>query len=268
MKTTLLSVMVVTACSAPEDGVGVAVNQLGISALDISRGEHVFDLRGLAADGAERARFHLRVDDSGTNIDISALDEKVHVFTPETQLAHQTPTGYPQADAFLRLPEVASSLEREAGIHVITPDEVGAVETSYSTATCPAYYLLTTPLARQCCWDGLGTSFINDSNTVIRRIYNYAHGGQGCRASDGVSPCSGTSCYYGPLGFAVWTTASASPPYIYPKVQPQFSLCAWAFYPTPQTPIFPNVTGTQPRGLVCPGGSGGTSTAKWDYPIQ
>jgi len=249
------------ACGGSGD-LAVSSNALEVSSLVIERGDQAFDLTGLDEQGAERAHFALRVDDAGTRIEISALADRVQLVTPETHVAHQTMTGYAQVDAFLRLPEVVAALDREAGIHVLTPDELGAVDETPYLSSCPADKLLVTPLARQCCWDGLGTTFVNDSNFVVRRIYNYAHGGAGCKAADGVGACSGLGCYYGPLGFAVWTMAQGNAPYIYPKVQPQFSLCAWAFYPTPQTPIYANVTGTQPRGLTCPG----SATAKWDYP--
>jgi len=147
------------------------------------------------------------------------------------------------------------------------PDEVG-----YTTMSCPASYLNTTPVAGQCCFQtqnyndgspGGATVFIRPSdNALIIRYRN--PWGTGCKAQDGQSPCSGRSCYYGPNGF--------SAALIFPGTSTMVVTTSNGYY-GPQCSVidthsqtghyFSDVTGTFPTGQGCPGGDSGDSY--WDY---
>jgi hypothetical protein len=155
----------------------------------------------------------------------------------------------------------------------VADDSEGVADTGGETdeveyaGSCSAASVLVTPLAKQCCY---GIQFKNGSNKTIfilpdgrvaHRVHNDAGGG-GCKASDGVSSCSGTACAFGPLGFAPPTRVSAPDPSLpYAKISTlwrsiekdtyQIHVCNVSWYATPQTSSLPNVTGTGGRACGC-----------------
>src|SRR5678816_3396799 len=81
----------------------------------------------------------------------------------------------------------------------------GEGEVALSSHGCWASALNQSPTVSQCCeMDYAGmyrTIFVLPSGQFSIRYYNNI-GYAGCRAQDGVSPCDGASCYYGPNGYA------------------------------------------------------------------
>ena len=85
------------------------------------------------------------------------------------------------------------------------------------------------------------------TNMVVTR-YRNPQGGAGCRASNGISACSGAACYYGPLGFARASMYSAPTPYVYIKKwpepgQPNYDTCSAEASQTPQSYFATNPVG-------------------------
>ena len=148
------------------------------------------------------------------------------------------------------------------------PAEETVDEVPYSTRPCPTTYLLTTPPALQCCYT-LNTSgydftlFIAgdglNAGKFIQRYGPYAP----CKASDKVTACSGTNCYYGPYGFSrpvVYTPAysinrtEVDPNHYMPWAGRSTEWCWGHSYPTqpdPPAPTFADVNGTLTTYCAC-----------------
>src|SRR5262245_45088240 len=78
---------------------------------------------------------------------------------------------------------------------------VGDDEVAYKTGPCVSHLILTTPLAKQCCYTldvkGNYTLFLSArTNTVVKRNRNIPGAGAACKASDGTSSCNGSGCFY------------------------------------------------------------------------
>ena len=137
------------------------------------------------------------------------------------------------------------------------------------TVSCPAGYMLTSPVAAQCCWDGTKTMFFRPDKSLASRTRNPY--GTGCKASNGTGACSGDACFYGPNGFARAVITAPTDTYafmIYTGADPTApgARCSGTWYQNVHAGgIFTGVTGTYPTGQGCPGGNGSTSSYAWDY---
>lgn len=149
-------------------------------------------------------------------------------------------------------------------------------KTSETVQICPAQYLQTSPVAEQCCYasaltndnDGF-TLFYNSMTDQIVTRYRNPYG-FGCRASDGISACSGAECFYGPLGFSrpefrdppvteaapYWTIFAAST-----GSSTTCQVAGPSNLPFEQT--FISKSGINAPGQGCPGGDPGN--AEFDY---
>jgi hypothetical protein len=270
---------VACACGDSTDMDRVAMtetNGLGVVALTTERfdsgGDEVFELRGLDANDVEVAKVRLRTgyvadlatylpqsEGLGSEVVLSANGAEQRLLSAGTEII-VTGNLAAEIESFLRITAVSSLLERDAHIVVDLPPASVPDETALWTATCSSSMLNTSPLAKQCCygeWPGSfyrHTMFVNPSGAVVMRPRN-SHG-TGCRASDGTSTCSGTSCYFGPNANAgaTVTPPPGGTPYakIYTQsVFPAPPLCGYQWYSTPQTPVFSDVTGSFPTGVGC-----------------
>jgi hypothetical protein len=177
---------------------------------------------------------------------------------------HLPSTG-PTSKDFLTLPEVSATLLSEAGLVVHPKYAEASGETALGTMSypqpCPTGYILTSPEANQCCYDGTQTLFVRSSdNTVITRAQSPNN--LGCEPASGSGSCAGSACYYGPAGFA---TAVISGPYSQPVVS-DADYEEYVGFPCENRSnqglgiIFPSEEGSFPRGQGCPGtGSQGSS---------
>ena len=256
-------------------------NDLGITALTLersddhasvtlralARSEEVASVRLTTGTIADLSQI-LPGNDTGSELVLVAGDTRMRTVTHETRGFSITPDSYPGLAPLLTIPTVARTLAREANITVVA---AAPVEQPYYVNACPAAYLLTTPVATQCCWSrspatnpANRTIFVRTSdNYVIIRAASTTNP-VGCKASDGVSSCNGADCYFGPLGFA---RAQATYGGLNPKIRvgsggdPLFANCHAVEDTLP--PTYGNVTGTNPTGLGCPGGASGDG--EWDY---
>jgi len=284
----LSTVVVCIAGCAPADDSSIEVttpNELGVATLTVDRftdgDARVFELRGLDAAGQQQALVRLRTgtiadasqwfptgtDDFGSEIITSIGGNDARYVTRETQM-FALEASDPTSEHFLAIEAVASTLAREANI-LVPPVGIGD-ETPFVVGACSTSHLLTSPVANQCCYSfaaapstfGGGTKFYNATTNKIasRKINKY---GYGCRASDGLSACSGSLCYYGPLGFA--RAVFTDPPTPYWRIEPlqEPDKCGVAGFQTPVSPVYGNMTGTGAVGQGCPGGSDGKW--QWDY---
>jgi hypothetical protein len=279
-------------------------NELGIAALEVERetdeAVRFVEVRGLDANDQTVAFVRRRSgvindlaahlpgpDVTGSEIVIStggieqrALSRELQVFTLSGGLDSE-------ADAFLAIDEVATTLRREAGIDVAFPPSDNDVETALSTRNCPSSTLNTQPLARMCCqtynYAGLnGTYFVKDYPPVTRidRLANPY--GTACKASNGTSSCSGTDCYYGPNGHRRASVFIASPGTYWKTQTKSGYYCQMANPSYIASSAFPSVTGTHPTGRGCCvngsgpcgngliectacGGGGSAGRFAWDY---
>ena len=270
-------------CTGGQSTIAVGPNELGVAKLSIDRferdGNDVFELRGLDAHDRELALVRLRTgtigelssylpgDNVGSEITLSFEGQTTSIFSHETgvhQLRRLERTAW---QAFVELDEVSKSLSDEAQILIAKrPPLEAAYQIAPSTYNCPVGYLLTTPVASQCCYSAYYTAtlFVNPAGSYVNREGPSTP----CRSQSGGS-CSGAACYYGPAGFSrpqVWTGFSP-PPYVgslaYDYGMFVCDTGEAAFFPRPPTHEFPNVTGTLPTGQGCPGGA--TGAGAWDY---
>jgi hypothetical protein len=226
--------VVIASCAPAVDEIKVTEkNDLGVVAIQTSRFDDgdvsVFELRGVSSTGESVALVQARVgnlpelatlapmpglDTTGTEIAIEVNGElQPPTYTREVELIHMRPA--PATQGFLTLPEVSSTLMAEARIAVDSPSPASAGETPYYTYTQPAPsgYLISGSTAYQACYDGEFTMHVNGSAQVAQRYQNPYY--SGCKAINGTGSCSGSSCYFGPLGFAV---VSLTGPYSQPLV--------------------------------------------------
>jgi len=251
-----------------------------VAALETQRaaaeGNQLFTLRALSAAGEDLASVQLTTgaiadlpallpgEGSGSELVVIVGSEHVRVVSYETERLVFQPTADSAVARLFAIEAVSATLERETSVAVIAPE---VAEAAYSASNCGANLLLTSPVANQCCYsDGYAhstfyTIFIRPSDhKVIKRYRNPT--GLGCRASDGVSACSGDLCYYGPYAFArAQVIDGGSNPLI--KTFSSGS-SVWCDQASTGTVTYPNVTGTNAPGVGCPGGNPGGSTA-WDY---
>ena len=146
-----------------------------------------------------------------------------------------------------------------------------------SVRLCPAQYLLTTPIAEQCCYasmttnddDGFTLFYDGKNNRIVTRKRNPY--GFGCRASDGISACIGAECFYGPLGFSrpsfTDPPVTADAPYwtIFAATTGSSTTCQLAgpsSLPFEQT--FIDRAGLNAPGQGCPG-TATMGAREWDY---
>jgi len=241
----------------------VAANELGVVALETTQTGSMFELRALDGSDAQRGRVTLEKTAQESRITIMIDDQQLVVRTLERELFRIAATSNDRVRAFLALNEVSATLAREAHIQVVQPPPP-ATEQPYFTETCPSAYLNAWPLAKQCCYTEWGTNytmFVNGNNELVTRYHNPY--GTGCRASDGLSSCNGSACYYGPNGFS-----RASMEYYFgyiPQVaSEEGSYCynaGWSYFDPYH--YFGDVWGDYPTGGGCPGS--GTGDGEWDY---
>jgi hypothetical protein len=141
---------------------------------------------------------------------------------------------------------------------------------------CPADYLLTTPVAAQCCYassitndnDGFTMFYNAATNEIVTRTRNPF--GFGCRASDGTGACDGADCFYGPAGFS--RASFSTPPgtdaepfwTIFAATTGASTTCQVAGPAAiPYDPTFIDLSGINAPGQGCPGSD--SSAFAWDY---
>lgn len=239
----VIGLLAMTSCATGEQPAVIAVsddNLFGITSIETSRevgaASSTFLLRAYA-DGNEVASLRLTsgtigglssllppvggvASDDGSEIVIAVPD-----ITPERIVTRAT-TALPLsaisdgARSFLRLSAVRDVLAHDTPIRVDAQaprDAAPAPETQYALpVACFANHLLTSPTAKQCCYDnwyypgdpagdgepstGIGyrTWFVRPTdNLIIRRDQGWA-----CKGLNGET-CSGADCYYGPNGFGI-----------------------------------------------------------------
>ena len=291
----------VTACSAPEaKRVDVTeANTLGVVALEIERDAGNFELRGLTASGDEVARVEKRVGalaelNGGTELLVAAADHQDRFVTPGVQRIDLPRLSDPGTRAFVELAAVRSALADEGNVFVASAGPERD-ESAYYTYNCPASWLLA-QTSEQCCasdiYDYFGnlagqqtvhvnpTYLSRNANTLVFRTKNIYGGG--CKASDGYSACSGSSCYYGPNGFSMPLIQTGYPYWFtYSYVNYGQTYCDGGGSSYPVSPSFADVTGYFPAGYGCCidgsgpcanatacascGGGGASGRGSWDY---
>ena len=277
--------------------IDVKDNDLGIVALEIDRvevaGNTVVVLRGLSTDGEERGSVsvtrgvvafpgdkHLTGSEIVVAVDGSvqrALSRETRQLTFDAAIARQ-----PRIARFLALDEVVATLQREANVSATGMAARPTLDRAYQAYSCDPADLMPSPLAQQCCVDGdisyTHMVFLRDSQqTIVERMgapYGctqfscedpFSH--WKCAGPEGEA-CAGSSCYYGPNGFARATLYPAAPSYAYVAEYPpgySNSTCTWGYSesPEPSPAGFGDVTGTFPSGQGCPGGEDGAG--EWDF---
>ena len=279
----IAAVLLVGACATSEDPASIQVaeaNDLGVTGIQTARsttkaGDSVFELHALAADGSEVGSVRLRVGwikdlpfDRGSDISVIVHGQEVHTAVASVDGLALSPATIKQHDhlTFLRVPEIAAAL-REASVSVLLPPVAApAPDRAFWASWCPSDSILPT-LVHQCCYTNysgyISTTFVNQSNQVIDRAFNPY--GTPCKASDGVSWCGGSSCYYGPNGYSKIQ-------YDYPGSGPYWTIfdyddgwdvqCAAMSSSSPGEYYF-DQSGSLAAGQLCPEGNDGG--AVWDY---
>ena len=300
MKTTIASLFAMFGCIAPDSTSRIEVsepNDLGVHAVTTERsmvdGNRVFTLRAFDARDAEVGMLRLTTgsvaelptvlpgpSDRGSEIVVAVGEDTTRILTRETRTFHVTPRLLRGAGSQLvALASVSSAMAREANIEVAAPAPEPNPDRAYFTVTCWPWYLNQTPLAQQCClqykdideWTVFSRS---TDQAIVERQRNPITdgiswpGSSACRASDGVSACSGNACYFGPNGFGRAFVYLPWQPY--PTVFTSYGAngagyCGMGFAAQPQKPTFGDVKGTFPTGAGCPTGSGSSGEYEWDY---
>ena len=275
MRSTLL--LAFTACVASTEGTQtVEANDLGIVRLESTRthldGVEVYELRGLDAADHPVASLKLRVgvlpelalpgdSDVGSELTITAGAATHHSSSRETA-TFVVPALNGPLQAFVDLPEVAATLQRDANVVALHPARSTEIAYSASTMQCPADQLMATPQALGCCmsWNDNGNGQIvsdiafvrgRDSNAVLRLKNYHAPGAPGCRAADGVSSCSAERCYYGPYGYskATFVSPAGGYPYVYGMIYNGTARCSYDPYANgPWRVNFQTASTTTPAG--------------------
>jgi hypothetical protein len=278
-------------CVSPTDTrVAAEPNTLGVVSIETSRSveqdDRTFELRGLDANGHEVGSVRLRVgtvaglpgvvrndDHEGSEIVMSVAGRDTRTLTREMVLFELPAAPDIGTQTFLEIPTVARLLAKDANIIVAKP-QVGGPEIAFTPANCPTGQILTSPEAYQCCYDGTQTLFTMtaagayppswpgyNAQTLVKRTLN-PHG-TGCKASDGVSGCNGSACYYGPLGYAkaVQTVPGNFPNYYWNVLND--GACFADFVTSSWNPAFTNEYGSAATNQGCPGSSSGDGL--WDY---
>jgi len=269
-----------SACAMPGDApseIGVAPNDLGVSSLQIAQytrgGEPIFEVRGFDGNGAEIATLSRRIGFvaelapfDGTELLLAATGETSRIYTKNLALETLELSDLPSpVDRFLRLPEVATVLDREARLRYAPP--VASDEVGYQTLSCPPSYMRPTPIAGQCCWTD-ATSGTTHEKQSTHTIYTRAGNSHGwvCKTSTGGS-CTGTGCFYGPCGFAAAVAHTNGTLLPHVLTFGANGNCGYSWYTTPPAPEFADVTGTCPYS-TCENSrpkSGGPGSGYWDY---
>ena len=198
--------------------VSVEPNDLGVKSIQVERyfdhADAVFELRGLDADDHQVALVRVRTgtidglpgvveddDHLGSEITTDVLGDKTTTVTRETALIQLSVDS--QTRQFFAIPAVASVLAAEAHLVAASSPEL-VDEVPLTTQTCPSNLVMGSAYA--CCYSGSSTTSAKaywnvtaPTQSVVTRSQNPNH--TGCRASNGTSTCSGSLCYYGPLGF-------------------------------------------------------------------
>ena len=290
-------------------------------AVDHSEADRTFELRGLDANDQVIADVALRIGKIAdldaylpSSNELGNLGSELILTwqgVEDRRVSRETEQFFLRADMaplqkFLRVPAVTAALAR-AHIIVTSPGTLTTTERPYGTLGwgpgsgpgCDAGMLNTSPLAEQCCWDNAYNNtycdiydcyfeqynatmvFKNPSGNSVTRTYN-TNGYGGCRASDGISSCSGSSCYYGPNGFNRASVGSVIT-YVGVVMNPLPNGIAYSYSCDPggSNGHLSNVTGTQPTGAGCCvngsgpcadasscaacGGGGAAGRGGWDY---
>lgn len=269
-------------------------NDLGAQTLatehSIVDGNRVFTLHAFGAGDREVGTLRLTTgsvpdlarmlpgsSDRGSEIIVTVGDVPTRILTRETQ-TFQFTAGLLRGDGpkLMALTSVASAIASEANMKVIYP-AAPAPDRAYSNVTCGSVYLNTSPTALQCCFqyndEPVWTMFNRGSdNAIVERQRNPVYyggnwpGNSACRAGDGVSGCSGDSCYFGPNGFA--RAYIVGPWDSYAMITGEgggTSYCAGGYNWEPVSPEFGDVGGSFPTGAGCPTGNGSSGNYDWDY---
>ena len=204
----------------------------------------------------------------GSEILIAVLDGSRQIRSHETNPGlYANLLGSPFKE-FLALDAIRATLAQDAGLQVVVAQDP-ADERAYAHMglwNCLANEILVSPTAQQCCSDSWGTNFFrgSDQNLILR--WRNPNNAVGCKASDGVSACSGSDCYFGPFGYARAIAVAGNGPYpVMYDDDTGYCNGEWdysPYYPT-GIPTFPDANGTNPLNQGCPGGT--TGAGQWDY---
>ena len=249
-------------------------NEAGVVALAIEhttqQSDAVFDMHALNGNDETVASVHVRTgnvadvadqlpgegDRGGSEIVFTSAHGETRLLTRERERLEMLPPSDATIAELVALPSIRKTLEREAKLFIQQP-KLANGDTAYATALCPTSELLSSPVAKQCCFqDSLMTRFINPaSQFVTRQKSTYGI----CKASDGGS-CAGSNCYYGPYGYSRATITGSG--YTEMKVYvvlTMFSVCSPDYgYPGG----FADVSGT--GGLACGCACNGNGTRCYD----
>ena len=287
-----LLLALVAGCNVADDDRSIDIaqpNELGAHSIVIERsddqGNRTFLLRAysdadhvvasvrVTTGDIEELAQRLPGGSHGSEIVVTAGGDTERMLTHETQVFRFHTSSAKASGRFLALPAVARELAREANLSIVmaSPADVSS-EQSYNSITCNPDLLLVTPVAQQCCytdpksWEDPTryTMFVRPSDHWV----SYREGNPyytACTAADGISSCSGTSCYYGPLGFA---RAGLYPDGDNPVIQRYRTGSDEPYYCSNDISgyvTFGTVTGNNPTNQNCPGGDGGANSTDWDY---
>jgi hypothetical protein len=269
-------------------------NDLGVTALQTTRvlndGNDVLTIQAFSADDQEVASVRLTIgdipdlppadDNRGSELVVSIAGGD-SIRTISRQINHWTFQPIGSSARVLGLTAVASVLEREANVVVLTRTPALTAEAPYllveafTEQSCPPGDLNGPPKAPagQAC---LGTESISGlaafrsifqvvtaTGVIAQRNQNLVGPGAPCMDYGGGS-CSGTACTFGPNGWET-PTMTSPPSGKYPLIQVVNEYesnfveyitgdwCDGTFVSSPPTPTFPTVPGTFSTGCGCCG---------------
>ena len=269
-------------CAAddPSQRIDVGDNELGVTSIEIKKldqgDDHIVEVRGLDAGGNEVARVKRRIGmiadfpggELGSEVTLTRGSVEQRIISLELDRLILEPRDPGMRD-FL---ELAAPQLAQANIEAAAKPVGGDHDASYTTTQCSGWQLLSNQSSRECCWQAspgqAHTVFhnsikINDAEAIVTRYRNPY--GTACKASDGVSSCLGTNCYYGPFGFNTPSISPSNGQYanIYSQYLGGDYSCAAYFQATNPPANFPDIVGSNAPNQGCPGGA--TGAGKWDW---
>jgi len=291
MRGAFISFIVVAGCTSHEGVERIRIadpNELGVVALEAEQFEsdagRVVEIRGVTDGEAVVATIRLRTGhvadpllgstDLGSELVFSAEGHDERMVTRELDWFRIDRLDNARLQQLVELAPAVALLQRHHIIPTSTAPRSNEVGLYYDL--CPVGFLNVSPVAQQCCYDQAPSSpqygtphrtvFVNGRQISTRYGNSYY---TGCKDYDGVSPCDGAACYYGPNGYsrAILLPIPSGYDARIVGVDDVNQGCASSFYATGTAPPprFPNNTGNFPTGLGCPGGNAGGCPGCWDY---
>jgi len=233
-------------------------NAAGVTRIEIDQDGDNFEVRGLDGNGGEVVSVRRRIGtipdlaivtnnagDFGSEVIVSAGDFTRRWISLETRQSVVYPTGNPTIEAFTQH-EVVKTVLHDAQTSVIA---TAADRAYFYTVEAPSEYFLF-GWAREACWTShFYTLHINDAG-----VASYRNGpGTPCTSSTG-GACSGSSCYFGPFGFARASFGGTGN-----HIRDYYGECA----EDPYVQNFLGTSGNNQPNQGCPGGFSGAG--QWDY---